>query len=59
MWYVALMAEYFGASLDFVMEYNIDKLQKRYPDGFSFEASEKRGVRLAELHYHGAAGSCK
>ena len=44
MWYVALMAEYFGASLDFVMEYNIDKLQKRYPDGFPlpFEASEKR-----------------
>ena len=42
MWYVALMAEYFGASLDFVMEYNIDKLQKRYPDGFSFEASENR-----------------
>lgn len=61
MWYVALMAEYFGASLDSVMEYNIDKLQKRYPDGFPlpFEASEKRGVRLAELHYHGAAGSCK
>lgn len=24
------------------MEYNLDKLQKRYPDGFSFEASEKR-----------------
>lgn len=42
MWYVALMAEYFGAPLDFVMEYNIDKLRKRYPDGFSFEASEKR-----------------
>ena len=34
---------------------------KRYPDGFPFpfEASEKRGVRLAELHYHDAAGSCK
>lgn len=42
LWYVALMAKYFGAPLDFVMEYNLDKLRKRYPDGFSFEASEKR-----------------
>lgn len=44
LWYVSLMAECFGAPLDFVMEYNLDKLQKRYPDGFpfSFEASEKR-----------------
>lgn len=46
LWYVALMAEYFGAPLDFVMEYNIDKLRKRYPDGFSFEASEER----ADVH---------
>ena len=33
-----------GATAYFVMEYNLDKLQKRYPDGFPlpFEASEKR-----------------
>ena len=33
-----------GATAYFVMEYNIDKLRKRYPDGFPlpFEASEKR-----------------
>lgn len=42
LWYVALTAECFGAPLDFVMEYNIDKLRKRYPDGFSSEASENR-----------------
>lgn len=61
LWYVALTADMLDVPLDFVMEYNLDKLQKRYPDGFPFpfEASEKRGVRLAELHYHSAAGSCK
>lgn len=61
LWYVALTADMLDVPLDFVMEYNLDKLQKRYPDGFPFpfEASEKRGVRLAELHYHAAAGSCK
>lgn len=46
MWYVALMADLIDAPLDFVMEYNIDKLRKRYPDGFSFEASEER----ADVH---------
>ena len=46
LWYVALMADLMDVPLDFVMEYNIDKLQKRYPDGFSFEASEER----ADVH---------
>ena len=46
MWYVALMADLMDVPLDFVMEYNIDKLQRRYPDGFSFEASEER----ADVH---------
>lgn len=44
LWYVALTADMLDVPLDFVMEYNLDKLQKRYPDGFPFpfEASEKR-----------------
>ena len=42
LWYVALMADLMAVPLDFVMEHNIDKLRKRYPDGFSFEASEER-----------------
>lgn len=42
LWYVALMADLMNVPLDFVMEYNLEKLQKRYPDGFSFEASENR-----------------
>lgn len=46
LWYVALAADMLDVPLDFVMEYNIDKLQKRYPDGFSFEASEER----ADVH---------
>lgn len=42
LWYVALTADILNVPLDFVMEYNLDKLQKRYPDEFSFEAIEKR-----------------
>lgn len=42
LWYVAGMATAVGASLDDVAQRNVDKLRKRYPDGFSVEASAKR-----------------
>lgn len=42
MWYVAGMATAIGASLDDIATRNVDKLRKRYPDGFSAEASAKR-----------------
>ena len=42
MWYVALMATSFGWQLDDIMELNIDKLKKRYPEGFSVYASNHR-----------------
>lgn len=35
MWYVALICESCGWKLDDVMQINVDKLKKRYPDGFS------------------------
>lgn len=42
LWYVTLMADIFGVKLEKVMELNIEKLKKRYPDGFSPEASVNR-----------------
>lgn len=42
MWYVATIASALGLDLNTVMETNIDKLKKRYPDGFSSEASINR-----------------
>lgn len=41
-WYVALLATALGASLEDVMLHNIEKLKKRYPDGFSKERSIHR-----------------
>lgn len=34
MWYVAMICESAGFSLDDVMQTNVDKLMARYPDGF-------------------------
>lgn len=42
MWYVALMCDAFNWSLDDILEINIDKLKKRYPDGFDSELSAHR-----------------
>lgn len=42
MWYVALMCEAEGVTIEEIMEMNIEKLRKRYPDGFEVERSVNR-----------------
>lgn len=42
LWYVAMLAHINGLSLMEVANANIEKLQKRYPNGFSTEASINR-----------------
>ena len=41
-WYLAEAAAAVGVALDDVLEMNIDKLKKRYPDGFDSEKSINR-----------------
>ena len=42
MWYAAVTASGLGVSLDEVMQHNVEKLKKRYPDGFDKERSIHR-----------------
>lgn len=42
LWYVAMMCESFGWSMDEIMQMNIDKLKARYPEGFSIERANNR-----------------
>lgn len=42
LWYVAAIATTLGLDLGDIMEQNIAKLQQRYPDGYSPEASQRR-----------------
>lgn len=42
LWYAAVTASGLGVSLDEVMEHNVEKLKKRYPDGFDKERSIHR-----------------
>lgn len=42
MWYIALLADFLGCSMESIAEANIEKLKKRYPDGFDVERSKHR-----------------
>ncbi|OPD58293.1 hypothetical protein COE56_03710 [Bacillus anthracis] len=42
MYYVSIMVHELGYTLQDIAEMNIAKLAKRYPDGFSREASQAR-----------------
>lgn len=41
-WYLAVASYAIGYSLEAVLQMNVDKLRKRYPDGFSAERSIHR-----------------
>ena len=41
-WYMAVTAFMIGCSLDDIFQMNVEKLKKRYPDGFSTERSLNR-----------------
>ena len=43
LWYVACIAHWYGFDLSDVATANVEKLRKRYPDGFSVERSINRG----------------
>lgn len=42
MWYVAAIAHTLDIGLESIVQYNVEKLAKRYPDGFSTEKSLTR-----------------
>lgn len=44
LWYVAMCCDTFGWDMSEVMERNIEKLKKRYPDGFDVVRANNRNV---------------
>ena len=42
LWYIAVTAHSIGYTLDHIAQMNVDKLRKRYPDGFDAERSVNR-----------------
>lgn len=46
MWYISEICNFYGWSLDEILEENIEKLRARYPEGFSFEKAKRGGKRV-------------
>ena len=44
LWYLTILAQRFGFSLEEVARLNVEKLRKRYPEGFSPERSLHRAA---------------
>lgn len=42
LWYIAIMAEGLGVEMEVIPTHNINKLRKRYPNGFEAERSINR-----------------
>jgi NTP pyrophosphatase (non-canonical NTP hydrolase) len=48
LFYLSWLASALNVTLDYIAEQNIAKLQRRYPDGFSYEASRNRDESKVE-----------
>lgn len=46
MWYVAMICNFFGWNLEEVLDENINKLRKRYPQGFTEKDASRDGKRI-------------
>lgn len=46
MWYLAMICNFYGWDMDEVLVENIEKLRKRYPEGFDFSAAQRGGTRV-------------
>ena len=44
MWYIAMICNFYGWNLEEVLEENIEKLKKRYPDGFTYKNAQREGT---------------
>lgn len=46
MWYLAMICNVFGWNLEEILKENIEKLQKRYPQGFTEKDAARGGKRI-------------
>ena len=46
LWYIAMICNFYGWNLEDVFKDNMEKLQKRYPKGFTFEDAARKGTKI-------------
>jgi len=46
LWYAAMICNFFGWDMQQILQENIDKLRKRYPDGFTEKDASRSGTMV-------------
>ncbi|MEA3429987.1 MAG: nucleoside triphosphate pyrophosphohydrolase family protein [Nanoarchaeota archaeon] len=46
LWYAAMICNYFGWELEDIMKANLEKLKKRYPEGFTIKDAQREGKMI-------------
>jgi len=46
LWYAAMICNFFDWDMDDVLNENIEKLKKRYPEGFTFKDAQRDGTMV-------------
>lgn len=46
MWYMAMICNYFGWNLQEILDENVEKLKKRYPNGFTTQDARRGGTMI-------------
>ena len=46
LWYSAMICNFFGWDMQEILEENITKLKKRYPDGFTIQDAKRDGTKI-------------
>ena len=46
LWYAAMICNFFDWDLEEILEENIEKLKKRYPQGFTEKKAQRKGSRI-------------
>lgn len=46
LWYIAMICNFFEWDLQEILDENLEKLKKRYPQGFTIENAQRRGTMI-------------
>lgn len=46
MWYLAMICNFYGWDFEEILAENVEKLRKRYPNGFTYEDAARKGERI-------------
>jgi len=46
LWYSAMICNFLGWNMEDILKQNIEKLKKRFPEGFTYENAQRSGTKI-------------